>query len=416
MALPTGRFLVFWEDSRPRSTPLLTSIGSSDGRTWSTPRLLTPASGTVVGSETAALPDAVVDGKGNVTVVWLRQLASSFQLQAAVYRGAANSWTSPVDVGDCGCQRGSESAANFAIAENANGEVFARWQELIDKGSSSYFVTHAALELAPGRWTRLPPLNETTTRPAVAPDGAFLLGLEDQKTFANGGFVPVGEKIIRAAGDGKSWEDDADFAPAQGALLSAGSIQLASGPGGEVEASWAQTKPTAFVLAFRDAGGNWSTPAPLSALNGGINGGGALTFISSDRLLGLMEGNTNPNNIYSVSLHALLIQISAARLQSTSTLSRAMFGHTELVQPGSTTVFWKDVNLKNVAETTTAVRSATWVAGQTAPRLGTICRCKLFPGRAAAGGGTEVLTDGGYIAYRDGSDAAWKLYAGPAAH
>jgi hypothetical protein len=256
------------------------------------------------GAHDADSPQIVVDRNGNVTVIWERYAETKIVLQS-VDRPAGGSWTKPVDLGEVGL--GSDPEPWIAVdwegnatavwkkgeviqsafrpylgewgapipisgeesyvpqaAMDARGDVTAVWMHF----DGSHDVVESAYRPEGGKWespTLVSQPGEEGGNPHVALDanGDSLVAWRGESE---------GTEFVRAANRpvGGSWGTPANVSTAGEQVQS---LRDAVDPDGNAIVAWAggDAKPGGYEIAraaYEPAGGEWETPADLSADGG----------------------------------------------------------------------------------------------------------------------------------------------------
>jgi hypothetical protein len=242
-------------------------------------------------------PAVAIDDAGNVTVVWIEQLAAgsgSVAYARSARRDAlSGAWSPPRFFTDQPQSPGGNALPFTQVRTDAAGDVVATWLE----DTSGIAIVHAAIEDAAGAWTQQRSLSDPgdaialDARPQIAPDasGGALVGWSAQ------GIADPSQYAVQTShylGNG-SWSAPADLVTTSGEAISP--LRLVGTDGDDVAATWFQGTPATLWGALR-TGGTWTVddvstdvaPAcePLQAL--GADPGGGATVVwkaqSSDGL------------------------------------------------------------------------------------------------------------------------------------
>jgi hypothetical protein len=122
--------------------------------TWSAPTDLP-------GGDEALYPDVVIDAAGNATAVWSRDQFPTFVLRTARYTAATGTWGSVVDIANTG---NAASGADDRLVVDGNGNVTVVWTFVFGSSSpsTSQYTLRAARYLASsGTWTAASDLAST---------------------------------------------------------------------------------------------------------------------------------------------------------------------------------------------------------------------------------------------------------------
>lgn len=258
----------------------------------------------VPGAHDAQAPQIAVDRNGNVTVLWERYAGTKIVLQS-VDRPAGGSWSAPVDIGEVNLgaapepwiavdwegnatavwKQGEVIQSAFRpflgswgapipisggdsfvpqAAMDARGDVTAVWMHF----DGSRYVVEAAYRPEGGEWefpTLVSQPGESAGNPHVALDsgGESLVawrGEDKGEEYVRAAYRPVGEP----------WGQPANVS-SEGEQVQ--SVRAAVDPNGNAIVAWAGDIPKEggyeiAHAAYKSAGGEWETPAELSADGG----------------------------------------------------------------------------------------------------------------------------------------------------